>query len=96
MTTTVHPDVLTVLEALVAEIQALQTAHTVQKSAYLAMALHLAKQGHVQLPVLAADLEILAAAQADPADPGWQAGHAELACGLMQLHAGCRMPAGGQ
>ena len=90
---TVHPAVLDTLEALAAEVQALHMAQTVQKSAYVALVSHLAKLGLVQLPVLAADLEMLASVQPDE---GWQSGHAQLADVLKQLHAGCHLTAGGQ
>lgn len=79
---TVHPTVLAALEALTAEVQTLHMSHTVQRSAYMALALHLAKQGHVSLPVLAADLCTLGATQPDE---GWQEGHLELAALLRHV-----------
>ena len=75
----VHPSVLAAIEALAAEVQALDMAHAVQRSAYVALALHLQRQGHVQLPVLVQDLRMLASAQPDE---GWKDGHLELAAVL--------------
>lgn len=81
---TTHPTVLAAIEALAAEVQGLHMAHTVQRSAYVALARHLQRQGHVQLPVLAADLRTLASVDAD-AD--WQSGHEHLAALLEKLNA---------
>ena len=81
---TTHPTVLAAIEALAAEIEGLHMANTVQRSAYVALARHLHRQGHVQLPVLAADLRMLGSVETD-AD--WQAGHEELASLLDTLAA---------
>lgn len=81
---TIHPSVIAAIEALAAEIQSLRMAHTVQSSAYAALARHLQRQGHAHLPVLAADLRTLASAETD-AD--WQAGHEDLATLLDKLNA---------
>lgn len=81
---TTHPNVLNALEALAIEMQVMHMAHTAQRSAFVALALHLARQGHVQLPVLAADLETLGSTQPER---DWQSGHAELAALLRLCHA---------
>lgn len=81
---TTHPSVLAAIEALAAEIESQRMARTVQRSAYVALARHLHRQGSAHLPVLAADLRTLASVETD-AD--WQAGHEQLATLLEALNA---------
>lgn len=67
---------------LLAELQHLHMAQTVQKAAFVALAVHLGKRGHADLAQLAADLNTLAQTQPDE---GWQSGLEELSAVL--LHA---------
>lgn len=76
---------LQVLEQLAAEVQDLNMAHTVQRSAYVLLVRHLAAQGLVRPGTLATDLQTMADTQPDA---GWQSGHAELSGALQLLHAG--------
>ena len=68
-----------VLQALLEQVQKLHMAQTVQSTAYVALARHLAVQGHADLPTLANDLDTLAHVQSEP---GWQSGLQELATSL--------------
>ena len=71
------------LQGLLEQVQALHMAHTVQRTAYVALALRLQRQGVLDVQGLAADLELLGTTQSEP---GWQSGLAELAAVLQ--HAG--------
>nr|WP_315206438.1 hypothetical protein [uncultured Albidiferax sp.] len=66
-------------EQLVAEVQRLHMAQTVQRSGYLLLARHLVGRGWVHPATLAGDVETMGQAQPD-AD--WQDGHAALADAL--------------
>ena len=68
-----------VLQALLEQVQQLHMAQTVQSTAYVALARHLAVQGYADLPTLANDLDTLAQVQNEP---GWQSGLQELATSL--------------
>ena len=74
-----------VLQALLEQVQQLHMAQLVQRTAYVALARHLSKAGHADLPQLARDLEMLAQTQPEPA---WQSGLAELSRVLLLAHAG--------
>ena len=68
-----------VLQALLEQVQQLHMAQTVQSTAYVALARHLAVQGYADLPTLANDLDTLAQVQNEP---GWQSGLQELSASL--------------
>ena len=68
-----------VLQALLEQVQQLHMAQTVQSTAYVALARHLAVQGYADLPTLANDLDTLAQVQNEP---GWQSGLQELSAAL--------------
>ena len=68
-----------VLQGLLAQVQQLHMAQTVQRTAWVALARHMAVLGHADLPVLAQDLQTLGQAQPDP---GWQSGLQGLADAL--------------
>ena len=68
-----------VLEALLDQVQQLHMANAVQNTAFVALARHLAVQGHADLPTLSNDLDTLAHVQREP---GWQSGLQELATSL--------------
>ncbi|MBX9833199.1 MAG: hypothetical protein K2X78_09160 [Burkholderiaceae bacterium] len=68
-----------VLQALLEQVQQLHMAQTVQRTAYVALARHLAVQGHADLPTLANDLDTLAQVQQEP---DWQSGLQELSASL--------------
>ncbi len=72
---------LDVLEQLTAEVRLLHLGQTVQRSAYLVLARHLAAQGYARLDVLVADLQAMGQTQTEP---GWQGAHSELA-NLLEL-----------
>ena len=81
-----HPhDLPDVLDALLDQVRELHAAQAVQRAAFVALARHLSKAGHADLPQLARDLEMLAQTQPEPA---WQSGLAELAGVLLLAHAG--------
>ena len=69
-----------VLEGLLDQVRRLHMAQAVQHAAFVALARHLAVQGHADLPALAQDLHTLAQAQAEP---GWQSGLQELAASVL-------------
>lgn len=79
---TTHPTVLDALRALTAEVQALHMAQVVQRSAYVALALRLQRQGQLDANGLAADLQLLAQVQPDE---GWQSGLEEFAAALCSV-----------
>lgn len=81
-----HPqDLPDVLDALLDQVRELNAAQAVQRAAFVALARHLSKAGHADLPQLARDLDMLAQTQPEPA---WQSGLAELAGALLLAHAG--------
>ena len=81
-----HPqDLPDVLDALLDQVRELNAAQAVQRAAFVALARHLSKAGHADLPQLAGDLDTLAQTQPEPA---WQSGLAELAGALLLAHAG--------
>ena len=65
--------------AYLAQVQQLHMAQTVQRTAWVALARHMAVLGHADLPVLAQDLQTLGQTQPDP---GWQSGLQGLADAL--------------
>jgi hypothetical protein len=70
------------LQGLLEQVQTLHMAHTVQRSAYVALALRLQRQALLDVQGLAADLELLGSTQSEP---GWQSGLAELAAVLQHV-----------
>lgn len=70
------------LEGLLAEVQSLHMAQTVQRSAYVVLVHHLQAKGLVHLPSLAKALRTMA--ESEP-DADWQSGHAEFADALELL-----------
>lgn len=81
-----HPhDLPDVLDALLDQVRELNAAQAVQRAAFVALARHLSKAGHADLPQLAGDLNTLAQTQPEPA---WQSGLAELSRVLLLAHAG--------
>lgn len=81
---TTNEQVANIAEQLLAEVSRISMAQTVQSSAYVLLARHLAVQGYADLDVLAKDLELQASTEPDE---GWQSGHAELA-GALRLISG--------
>lgn len=67
---------LQMLGKLTSEVQRLQMAQTVQRSAYVVLVRHLAAQGLARPDMLVKDFETMALTQPDE---DWQSGHAELA-----------------
>ena len=78
-----------VLEALLDQVQQLHMANTVQNAAFVALARHLAVQGHADLPTLANDLDTLTQVQRES---GWKSGLQALAT---SLRFSDRRPSGG-
>ena len=80
-----NQDLPDVLDALLDQVRELHGAQAVQRAAFVALAWHLSKMGHADLPQLARDLETLAQTQPEPA---WQSGLAELSRVLLLAPAG--------
>jgi len=76
------PQLLDVIDSLIAEIAALNMQNAVQRSAWLVLVRHLSKQGFVDPGTLAGDLLTMGQTESDS---GWQSGHAAIAELLRQL-----------
>ena len=71
------------LQDLMDEVRRLDMAQTVQRSAFVLLARHLAARGFADLGELARDTERMGSTQDEP---GWQDGHAEIAGVLRLVH----------
>lgn len=72
---------LEIVDGLLDQVSALQLQLTVQQSAFLTLARHLAVRGHLDRDLLVEDIRRIGRAE-DDAD--WQAAHAALADVLLQ------------
>lgn len=80
-----HEQLLDLIDQLRQEAQSARMAQTVQRSAYMLLARHLAKLKLVQPHLLAADLRQMAHAHPDEE---WQAGHLDFAVSIQIACAG--------